>query len=410
MELFRKQAIEYQGNRLYGDVTLTTPISTWIVSGIIGTIIAGLVVALLLGNYARKETVSGWLKPDKGLIRIVSPQLGTIEIVHVDEGEAVEDGAPLITLNLDTAFTGGGGVVEIALVELEAQIAERRNLIPLTAQRFEQDAKTLHGQLASARTELVRLQEQLNILNERIMAANGLLERFNLSAEENAASFLEVERQRERVLELEQSATQVSQQIDIKSGEVATYQNRLDGLPVQRETVMAELRETVSNLRAQKAQLSRQGSMVMTAPVSGRVAALPVTGGQSVRPQELTIALLPDGGLLEAELFVPTRAAGFIREGQNVRVQFDAFPFQKFGVMEGSVSSVSRTIFEPAELPVTLGLTEPVYRVLVNLEEQQIDAYGESFPLQAGMTLSADIVQESRKLWEVLLEPLLARI
>ena len=410
MELFRKQAIEYQGNRLYGDVTLTTPLSTWIVSGIIGTIIAGFVVALLLGSYERKETVSGWLRPDKGLIRIVSPQLGIIEMVHVDQGEAVEDGAPLITLNLDTAFTGGGGVVEIALGELEAQIAERKNLIPLTAQRFEQDAKTLHGQLESARTELVRLQEQLHILNERITAANGLLERYSLSAEENAASFLEVERQRERVLELEQSATQVFQQIDIKRGDIATYQNRLDGLPVQHETVLAELRETVSNLRAQKAQLSRQGSMVMTAPVSGRVAALPVTGGQSVRPQELTIALLPDGGLLEAELFVPTRAAGFIREGQNVRIQFDAFPFQKFGVMEGSVSSVSRTIFEPTELPVTLGLAEPVYRVLVNLEEQQIDAYGESFPLQAGMTLNADIVQESRKLWEVLLEPLLARI
>lgn len=410
MELFRKQAIEYQGNRLYGDVTLTMPLSTWIVSGIIGTIIAGFVVALLLGSYARKETVAGWLKPDKGLIRIVSPQLGIIEMVHVDQGEAVEDGAPLITLNLDTAFAGGGGVVEIALGELEAQIAERKNLIPLTAQRFEQDAKTLHGQLESAGTELVRLQEQLHILNERITAANGLLERYSLSAEENAASFLEVERQRERVLELEQSATQVSQQIDIKRGDIATYQNRLDGLPVQHETVLAELRETVSNLRAQKAQLSRQGSMVMTAPVSGRVAALPVTGGQSVRPQELTIALLPDGGRLEAELFVPTRAAGFIREGQNVRVQFDAFPFLKFGVMEGSVSSVSRTIFEPTELPVTLGLAEPVYRVLVNLEEQQIDAYGESFPLQAGMTLNADIVQESRKLWEVLLEPLLARI
>ena len=386
------------------------PLSTWIVSGIIGTIIAGFVVALLLGSYARKETVAGWLKPDKGLIRIVSPQLGIIEMVHVDQGEAVEDGAPLITLNLDTAFAGGGGVVEIALGELEAQIAERKNLIPLTAQRFEQDAKTLHGQLESAGTELVRLQEQLHILNERITAANGLLERYSLSAEENAASFLEVERQRERVLELEQSATQVSQQIDIKRGDIANYQNRLDGLPVQHETALAELRETVSNLRAQKAQLSRQGSMVMTAPVSGRVAALPVTGGQSVRPQELTIALLPDGGRLEAELFVPTRAAGFIREGQNVRIQFDAFPFLKFGVMEGSVSSVSRTIFEPTELPVTLGLAEPVYRVLVNLEEQQIDAYGESFPLQAGMTLNADIVQESRKLWEVLLEPLLARI
>ena len=410
MELFRKQAIEHQGNRLYGDVALTTPVSTWALTGLIGTIITGIGIALFLGSYARKETVSGWLISDKGLVKIVSPQLGTIATVHVEEGQAVDAGAHLITLDLDSVFAGGDGVIETALGELEAQILEREKLITLTAQRFEQDAKTLQGQLASARTELARLQEQSRVLNERIMAANGLLERYSLSAEENAASILEVERQRESVLELEQSATQVSQQIDTKRGEIATHRNRLEGLPVQRETELTELRQSVSSLRAQRAQLSRQGSMVMTAPVSGRVAALPVTKGQSIRPQELAIALLPEGGLLEAELFVPTRAAGFIREGQNVQVQYEAFPFQKFGVAAGKIVAVSKTIFEPTELPVTLGLAEPVYRVVVSLEAQQVDAYGDKFPLQAGMTLKADIVQEKRKLWEVLLEPLLSRI
>lgn len=410
MELFRKQAIEHQGNRLYGDVALTTPVSTWALTGLIGTLIAGIGIALLLGSYARKETVSGWLIPDKGLVKIVSPQLGTIATVHVEEGQAVDAGAHLITLGLDTVFAGGDGVIETALSELEAQIAEREKLITLTARRFEQDAKTLQGQIASAQTELARLQEQSQVLNERIMTANGLLERYSLSAEENATSILEVEQQRETVLALEQSATQISQQMDTKRGEITTHQNRLEGLPVQRETALAELRQTVSGLRAQRAQLSRQGAMVMTAPVSGRVAALPVTNGQSIRPQELAIALLPEGGLLEAELFVPTRAAGFIREGQNVQVQFEAFPFQKFGVAEGTVATVSKTIFEPIELPVTLGLAEPVYRVVVSLEHQQVDAYGDKFPLQAGMTLKADIIQEKRKLWEVLLEPLLSRI
>ena len=410
MELFRKQAIEHQGNRLYGDVALTTPVSTWALTGLIGTIIAGIGIALFLGSYARKETVSGWLIPDKGLVKIVSPQLGTIATVHVEEGQAVDAGAHLITLDLDTVFAGGDGVIETALSELEAQIAEREKLIALTVRRFEQDVKTLQGQIASAQTELARLQEQSQVLNERIMAANGVLERYSLSADENAASILEVERQRESVLALEQSATQVSQQIDTKRGEITTLQNRLEGQPVQRETALAELRQTVSSLRAQRAQLSRQGSMVMTAPVSGRVAAVPVTNGQSIRPQELAIALLPEGGLLEAELFVPTRAAGFIREGQNVQVQFEAFPFQKFGGAQGTVATASKTIFEPTELPVTLGLAEPVYRVVVDLEDQQVDAYGEKFPLQAGMTLKADIVQEKRKLWEVLLEPLLSRI
>ena len=410
MELFREQAIEQQGNRLYGDVTLTTPMSTWVLTGLLGTIVGGIVIALFLGSYSRKEMVSGWLVPDKGLVKIVAPQLGTVETVHIEEGQAVEAGAHLIVLDLDTVFSGGKGVIATALGELEAQITEREKLVALTLQRFEQDAITLQGQLASARTELAHLQEQSRLLNERITAANGVLERLSLSAKEDATSILEVERQRESVLALEQSAAQVYQQIDVKRGEITTHQNRLHALPVHRDTALAELQETVFSLRTQRAQLSRQGSMVLTAPVSGRVAALPVTEGQSIRPQELAVALLPEGGLLKAELFVPTRAAGFIREGQVVRIKFDAFPFQKFGVAAGRISSISRTIFEPAEIPVTLGLVEPVYRVLVNLEGQQVDAYGETFPLQAGMTLNADIVQRERRLWEVVLEPLLSRI
>lgn len=171
MELFRKQAIEQQGNRLYGDVALTTPVSTWALTGLIGTIITGIGIALFLGSYARKETVSGWLISDKGLVKIVSPQLGTISTVHVKEGQDVDEGEHLITLDLDTVFAGGDGVIETALSELEAQIAEREKLIALTARRFEQDAKTLQGQLASAQTELERLKEQSQVLNERIIAA-----------------------------------------------------------------------------------------------------------------------------------------------------------------------------------------------------------------------------------------------
>lgn len=101
---------------------------------------------------------------------------------------------------------------------------------------------------------------------------------------------------------------------------------------------------------------------------------------------------------------------GFIQEGQEVRLQFHAFPFQKFGVVAGEVSSVSKTIFEPTELPVTLGVVEPVYRVRVNISNQYVEAYNDRFPLQAGMTLSADIIQENRKLWAVLLDPLIARL
>ena len=409
-QLFRKQAIEHHGARLYGEVTLASPLSTWVLTGLLGTIVAGIFVILLVGNYARKETVSGWLTPNKGLVRIVSPQLGVVEAVHVEEGAAVKEGDSLVTLNFDNAFAGGSGLVETALTELEIQITERQQLITLTERRFQQNEEILSSQLATAEAELLALEDQQRAVRQRLESAKELLQRYDALAASGAATFLEVERQRESALALEESAAQISRLIDSKRGETDTYRSRLDGLPVESQSALAELREGLAAFRAQKAQLSRQGSVVMTAPVSGRVAGLPVSIGQSVRPQELTVALLPEGGLLEAELFVPTRAVGFIKEGQEVRLQFHAFPFQKFGIAAGQVSSVSKTIFEPTELPVTLGVMEPVYRVRVSVSSQHVEAYGEEFPLQAGMTLSADIIQENRKLWEVLLDPLIARL
>lgn len=410
METFRKEVLERKGNRLFGEVALATPVSTWAVTWLIGAIVAAIAIALFAGSYARKEVVHGWLKPDKGLVRVVSPQLGTVATVHVAENQDVREGDSLVTLNLDTAFAGGEGVFGVALAEIETQIAEREKLLPLTEQGFEQETRELQSRIESAQAEVASLKSQRQVLDERIRTSNAALERFELLASRNVASQYDVERQREIVLTLQQSDQQIAQQIEVKQGEMETYRLRLEGAPVRQQTALAELRAGLSSLRAQLAQVAGQGSLVLKAPVDGRIAALPVSGGQSMRPQQLAVSLLPRGGRLEAELFAPTRAAGFIQMGQTVRLQFDAFPYQRFGIVEGEIVSVSRTIFEPAELPVSLNVQSPVYRILVRISAQHFDAYGESFPLQAGMTLSAHIIQEERKLWQVLLEPLLARI
>ena len=410
MEIFRKEAAEHRGNRLFGAVALATPVSTWVVTWLIGAIVAAIALILLTGSYARKEIVHGWLKPDKGLVKVVSPQLGTVTAVHVVEGQVVNEGDALASLNLDTAFAGGEGVFGIALAEIEAQIAEREKLLPLTEEGFEQETKELRSRIESVQAEVASLEAQRQVLDERIRTADAALKRFELLASRDVASRYDVERQRETVLALRQSDEQMAQRIEIKLGELATHRLRLDGVPVRRQTALAELRAGLSSLRAQLAQVAGQGSIVLKAPADGRVAALPVSSGQSLRPQQFAVSILPRGGRLEAELFAPTRAAGFIRTGQTVRLQFDAFPYQRFGVVEGEIVSVSRTIFEPAELPVSLNVQGPVYRIVAGISTQHIDAYGERFPLQAGMTLSAYIIQEERKLWQVLLEPLLARI
>jgi membrane fusion protein len=125
------------------------------------------------------------------------------------------------------------------------------------------------------------------------------------------------------------------------------------------------------------------------------------------------LGIVPEGAPLVAHLFSPSRAVGFVRSGQHVLLRYQAFPYQKFGHAEGEVAAVSRSAVSPSELPAQLsGLTsvvgggEPVYRIEVRLARQWIGAYGQRVPLSPGMLLEGDVVMDSRRLYEWILDPL----
>ena len=96
--LFRKEAVEHQKERLLGDVLLFQPLSFKILTGIVMAIDFAIVIFLFFGTYARKETVQGFLVPDKGNAKIYAPQAGTVSQVHVQQGQSVVAGQKLFTL------------------------------------------------------------------------------------------------------------------------------------------------------------------------------------------------------------------------------------------------------------------------------------------------------------------------
>ena len=120
------------------------------------------------------------------------------------------------------------------------------------------------------------------------------------------------------------------------------------------------------------------------------------------------MVIVPDDAKLYANVFAPTRAIGFVKPGQEVRLLFDAFPYQRFGSHRGTVAYVSKTIIDPREVDVPFQIDEPVYRVAILLSKQEVNAFGEAVRLQPGMTLTANIVLEEQSFLEWLLTPLRA--
>jgi membrane fusion protein len=109
---------------------------------------------------------------------------------------------------------------------------------------------------------------------------------------------------------------------------------------------------------------------------------------------------------LEVELYAPSRAIGFARAGQDVRLMYDAFPYAQFGSFKGRIATISRTAMAPGEIDAPVKLAEPAFRVRVRLDSQAIEAFGAAYAIEPGMTLKANLVLEKQSLLGWLLEPI----
>src|SRR4029079_19756106 len=93
-------------------------------------VICLLVLSILFwGTYARKETVHGYLLPDKGLVKTYAPQSGTIAKVHVREGDDVIEGQTLITILSERSVQGGSDIDTLQLQELQSTLAHQQERI-----------------------------------------------------------------------------------------------------------------------------------------------------------------------------------------------------------------------------------------------------------------------------------------
>ena len=170
----------------------------------------------------------------------------------------------------------------------------------------------------------------------------------------------------------------------------------------------------LAGLAQERSENEARRTTVVTAPYAATITGIVAHAGQVIGAGGLLATLIPDGASLEAQLFASTRQAGFVARGQKVRLRYAAYPYQKFGMGEGVVETIEKSPYAPQELPTqviaTLGAgalqgAEPVYRVVVKLDAQTIDTYGQSQPLKSGMVFDADVIQDTRRLYEWLLEP-----
>jgi membrane fusion protein len=210
----------------------------------------------------------------------------------------------------------------------------------------------------------------------------------------------------EAVVALRQSLIQIDGQIGDARSKGAQAETELNQISATFERERAALEQRLAQLDAQMGQTEAGAEQVLRAPQDGRIAALRARAGEQAEPGTPLTIILPAGAALIAEVYLPSRAAGFAEEGQTVKLMYDAFPYQKFGLARGEIMSVSAVALRPDEVGIAAESPELLYKVTIRLGQQDMIAFGKALPLQAGMELSADIILEERRVIDWLLEPL----
>lgn len=406
-ELFRRQAIEQQANRLHGDVLLLPKLSHTLISSLL--LIWVIIVLLWLFNstYARQETVLGWLEPPTGVVRVYAEDIGKIERILIDNGESVVEGQPLLIVNGDRVLADGKNLETLLLGEYETQRTRLNDQLARTEEIYQMRSGDITQRIAAAREDLAWLDRQMKTLEQRYTLVSGQVERYRALKKAGHISSADFDVIIEKELALRSERQELAREQVNQRNLVAQLQTEQALLPEDHANTVDQIQAKLSDIAQQIAQLHGQRAYIVKAPRAGAVSNLQAREGQQTRSDIPLLSLVPENARLNAHLLIPVRSAGFVEPGQHLEIRYDAFPYQKFGLYQGKIMSVSDTVLLPNELmEVPVPIQEPVYRVLAELSQPFVNAYGRNIPLKAGMTLSADVRLSERTLMEWLLEPL----
>jgi HlyD family secretion protein len=232
-------------------------------------------------------------------------------------------------------------------------------------------------EVASTHEQLFQSEQSLRALQDRITQSQGELTASIKEVEQFKAELKRKQAQgRKMLLEAEQSIQQLEAEI---------------------AGIKSKIAETHNQLASEKVKLQQK---FFQAPVGGVISRLNLKNtGETVQAGETIAEIAPNNARLVLSATLPDREAGFVKQGMPVKVKFDAYPYQDYGVISGKVTSISAD----AEQNERMGT---VYRLKVELDRDYVKERSRTIKLKAGQTANADIIIRRRRLAAILFDPI----
>jgi hemolysin D len=403
-------------------------------------LLAALLLWALIGKLDIVAVAEGKLIP-QSYLKIVQPaEAGIVKDILVREGDAVKAGQVLMRMDMLISEADSRSIAaeyqrkRATLARIDAELADRpyvaeADVPPALAREIESQHRAnraaFEAALAEERSRLQRYRhdqassEQVKIkLTETLPHYRAQDQAFDKLVKEGfAGSLMGSDKKRERI-EKEQELKNQIHLIESNRAYVSQSEKRLAQIDSDYRRQLHGERNEVHGQAEKLAQevakqAHRQSLLELKASQDSVVKDLSThTTGTVVQPGTVLLTLVPKDEILRAEVWVSNEDIGFVRTGQPVKLKFAAFPFQKYGMVEGGVEHVSADSADntsgSGNTPNDKGSGKNaplVYKALVTLNAMHLEMHGQRFALNAGMQTHAEILLGTRTVMEYLLSP-----
>lgn len=409
-----------------------SPIGRAVMWSILGAAVFALIWSLV-GRVDIVAVAEGRVVPAGRLQSIEAAEAGTVRDIHVREGAQVRGGDPL--LSLDPTFVEADvgaalaeyGQAALAAARARALLAYAAGQPPLIEAPPDVDPDALAAEQAAVSNRIAAQEERLSALDAREAAAISAIESAQaeiaridatlpLAREQLAArQQLDATGYGARLVTLQVQERVIGLEFDRRARAGDLRKARAEQAMIQRERAQARAEfsaqaaaelaesETIATARAQGAAKARERSRLqtLTAPLAGTIVEVAVTTlGERVEAGAPLMTLVPSGQELVVEARVLNRDAGFVSVGDRAVIKLEAYPFTRFGFLEGRVERIGAD----AVTDERRGL---VFPVRVRITRTQLSrAEGRDLRLSPGMAASVEIMTGKRRVIDFVLSPI----
>ena len=406
---------------------------------IIWTIVAFAVIAVSWAYIGKIEVVAvatGKIVVSGDTKTIASSETAVVKAIHVDDGQSVKAGDVLIELDPTTAVADVGKLkADLLAARIDyarakgmlsaidtknndpklpanaipgatpVQLAGAQNWLSGQYAQFRSQVELADAEITQRSADLQAAKAQVATLEKTLPIVTGLAQDYQKLLKQQYVP-------RHAYLEKEQTRLDVQRQLNVQRSTVAQNSAALNEAKERRQNTIASTRkdmldllqqskQTIDGLRQQLTKAQYLSDIrTLKAPVNGTVQQLAVhTVGGVVTPGTPLMVIVPSSGPVEVDAMLDNMDVGFVHEGQEVTVKIDTFNYNKYGVVKGVVTSLSKDAIEDEQ-------HQYKYAARVHLDTNKINVGDRWVSLTPGMTVRAEIKTDQRRVISYFLSPL----